>query len=121
MRALDIVRSVIRVSGKTQAEIAEELGKSSQGTISMMLQNRNMKIENIVALLDVCGYELVARSRDGVRPEFLFGNMPEGMRNPVSSEMKLKEYIRTVVTEELSKRGKEEYGWKRVDLPDDDI
>lgn len=121
MRAQDIIRSVIRVSGKTQQQIADELGKSSQGTISMMLQNRNMRIENIITLLNACDYEVVARSKDGVRPEFVFGNNPGGMTDGAMSEMKLKEMIRKVVTEELSKKDNSEVDWPRIDLHDEDL
>lgn len=121
MRAQDIIRSVIKVSGKTQQQLAEELGKSSQGTISMMLQNKNMRIDNIVTLLNACDYEVVARSRDGARPEFVFGNDPGGMSNGMPSDMKLKELIRKVVFEELAKKENDKIGWQRVELPDDDL
>lgn len=121
MRAQDIIRSVIRVSGKTQQQLAEELGKASQGTISMMLQNRNMRIDNIVTLLNACDYEVVARSRDGARPEFVFGNNPDGMSNGIPSDMKLKELIRKVVNEELAKKEEDSLDWQRIDLPDDDL
>ena len=121
MMVQDILRSIIRLSGKKQQEIADELGKSSQGTISMMLQNRNMKIENIMQLLNVCGYELVARSRDGVRPEFVFGNYSGGALDSASSDMKLREMIRVLVSEELDRRDRQTVDWPRIDIPDDDL
>lgn len=116
MRAQDIIRSVIRISGKTQQQLADELGKSSQGTISMMLQNKNMRIDNIVQLLNTCDYDIVARSRDGVRPEFVFGGGSDGASTSNVSDVKLKTLIRQVVAEEL---GNKSVDIPRISLPDD--
>lgn len=120
MRPQEVIRSVINVSGKTQQQLAEELGKSSQGTISMMLQNKNMRIDNIVTLLNACDYEVVARSKDGTRPEFVFGGSIAASTG-ASSDVKLKELIRQIVAEELAKKDSEGIGWSRIDLPDDDL
>lgn len=103
MKVQDVAKTVMRTSGITQTYLAEKLGKAGPSTISMILSGRSMKVDNLLTILNECGYDLIAKSRDGVRPDYLIGD-GELTQQPAKSEVKLRDIVREMVAEELRKQ-----------------
>jgi transcriptional regulator with XRE-family HTH domain len=91
----------MKATHTTQQEIAEGANLSGQSAISQFLKSRNMRVDNLLIILDACGYELVARSRDGSTPEYVIGNETATGENRESMDAR----IRNIVAEELAKAG----------------
>lgn len=103
MKVQDVARTVMRTSGITQTQLAERLGKAGPSTISMILSGRSMKVDNLLTILNECGYDLIAKSRDGVRSDYLIGD-GELTQKPAKSETKLRDLVREMVAEELRRQ-----------------
>lgn len=78
MKANEIVVAVMKdtmmLDGKqyTQTRMAEELSEKAGKTVTLAavndrLKNENMKISNFVEMLDLMGYEVVARPKNDKR------------------------------------------------------
>ena len=104
MRVQDVAKSIMKLSGVTQGDLAEKFGKAGQSTISMILNGRSMKVESLLQILDVCGYELIAKSKDGKRPEYLIG---EASGEQIRSANYDEERIRAIVEEVVARKMKE--------------
>jgi len=102
MRVQDVTKQILKESGITQQQLAERFGKASQGTISMLLNGRTMKVENLLLILDECGYEMVLRSRDEGRPEYVINN-EQSQRIPVKStdDDRIREIVEDVVAKKI--------------------
>jgi transcriptional regulator with XRE-family HTH domain len=104
MKVQEVCRAVIRTSGLTQKDIAERHGKSGQSTISMMFQSKSMRVEGLLMILNDCGYDLIARSRNKDLPNYVIGD--ETNEDYLMNEARfdrLRDIVREVVQEELKK------------------
>lgn len=102
MTVQEVARGVLKAVGKTQTQIAEDLGLAGQSSIGTFFRSKSMRVDNLVKMLNACGYELVARSGDGKHPEFVIGeklSVPE--RDPM--EVKVEELVRKVLAAEFGK------------------
>jgi len=72
MKAQDIVRGVIKITGNTYKTVVEKSGMKWESNISMLLKSNGMRLDRLIKVLDACGYELIARSKEGGYPEFVF-------------------------------------------------
>lgn len=105
MRAQDVAKIVMRSSGITQGQLAETLGKAGPSTVSMILSGRNMKVDDLLVILNECGYDLIVKSRDGVRPDYLIGDGE--MEQPKRSEKRLRAIVHEMVVDELKRMNAE--------------
>ena len=82
MKANEIVVAVMKDTvmqdGRTytQTRIAEELSERSDKKVTLAavndrLKNENMKISTLVEMLDLMGYEVVARPKNDKRSEYI--------------------------------------------------
>jgi hypothetical protein len=104
MTVQEVAKSVIKVTGKTQTQLAEECGFAGQSSIGTFFRSKSMRVDNLLKILNACGYELVARSGDGKHPEFVIGeklSIPE--RDPM--EVKIEEMVRKAIETELGRKG----------------
>lgn len=104
MTVQEVAKAVLKSVGKTQTQIAEDLGLAGQSSIGTFFRSKSMRVDNLVKMLNACGYELVARSGDGKHPEFVIGeklSIPE--RDPM--EVKIEEMVRKAIETELGKKG----------------
>lgn len=102
MTVQEVARGVLKAVGKTQTQIAEDLGLAGQSSIGTFFRSKSMRVDNLVKMLNACGYELVARSGDGKHPEFVIGeklSVPE--RDPM--EVKVEELVRKALAAEFRK------------------
>lgn len=73
MNHTDAVKAVLKHTGKTQKRLAEEMGFRSNRTISMRINRESARLEGILEILDICGYEMVAMPKSSLRlPEDTF-------------------------------------------------
>lgn len=102
MTVQEAARNVMKVTGTTQTMVAERAGLYAQSAVAMYLKSKSMRVDALLAILNACGYELVARSGDGKHPEFVIGeNLSEETRK---SEMdRIAEMVRKTVMEEIAK------------------
>lgn len=121
MKAQDVIRSVMKQSNVTQQELANRLNKSGPSTISMLLRNSNMRIDVMTKILDICGYDLVARSRDGVRQDYVIDDGETRIESLMSSDAKLRQVIRSMVDAELKRRGVGDGGSFDMKFTDDEL
>lgn len=111
MTAQEAVRCIMKTNGITQTDVAEKIGKSQNGVAMFLKSGTSMRIDNLLKLLDVCGYDLIVVDRNGAAPSYRISN-EEGL-DVVGSERTsvapttpdYKELIREVVADELRKRG----------------
>ena len=106
MTIQEAVRSAMRSAGMTQKEVAEAIGGYGQSKISMALKSVNMRTDTAVAILNACGFELVAMGPHGEK--LVIGNETQSaeQRNAAGQfgEMTLNEIVRGVVQEELKRK-----------------
>lgn len=105
MRAQDVAKIVMRSSGMTQGQLAEALGKAGPSTVSMILSGRNMKVDDLLVILNECGYDLIVKSRDGVRSDYLIGDGE--LEQPKRSEKRLRAIVHEMVVDELKRMNAE--------------
>lgn len=103
MNASDAAKSIMKISGVRQQDLVDKFGKSGQSTISMILKAKSMRVDNLLMILDTCGYDLVARSRDGERPEYVIGEERPG--EAVQEAESIKDMVSKAVSAELDRRG----------------
>ena len=75
---VDVMKNTMMLDGKqyTQTRMAEELSERSEKKVSLAavndrLKNENMKISNFVEMLDLMGYEVIARPKNDRRAEYV--------------------------------------------------
>ncbi len=79
---VEVMKTTTKKDGAayTQTKLAEELSenavkrgekKVSLAAVNDRLKNENMKISNFIEMLDLMGYEVVARPKEGKRAEYV--------------------------------------------------
>ena len=75
---LEVIANTTNEEGKKirQVEIIERIERNfglkvTQAAFSDRLKNKNMKTNTVIEILDVLGYELVARPKKGGRQEYV--------------------------------------------------
>lgn len=63
MTEKSIIREVMSVRGYNQTLLAEKANLKRQSNVSEMLRSRNLRVDNLVRLLEAMDCELVVRSR----------------------------------------------------------
>ena len=62
MNARDLMKEIVEESGLSQATNAEKAGYKRASNVSECLRSNNMRVDNMVRILNACGYELIIRS-----------------------------------------------------------
>lgn len=75
---MDVMKNTVMQDGKqyTQTRMAEELSEKADKKVTLAavndrLKNENMKISNFIEMLDLMGYEVVARPKNDKRAEYV--------------------------------------------------
>lgn len=66
MNEKDILREIIRLKGFNQTMLAEKAGMKRQSNVAEMLRSRNLRVDNLVKLLDALECDLLIRSREPI-------------------------------------------------------
>ena len=62
MNARELMKEIVEESGLSQATIAEKAGYKRASNVSECLRSNNMRVDNMVRILNACGYEIIIRS-----------------------------------------------------------
>ena len=75
---VDVMKNTMKQDGTayTQTRMAEELSERSEKKVTLAavndrLKNENMKISNFIEMLDLMGYEVIARPKNDKRAEYV--------------------------------------------------
>ena len=75
---VEVMKNTVTQDGKqyTQTRMAEDLSERSEkkvtiAAVSDRLKNENIKISNFIEMLDLMGYEVVARPKADTRSEYV--------------------------------------------------
>ena len=63
MNEKEIIREIMSLKGYTQTLVAEKAGLKRQSNMSEMLRSKNLRVDNLVRLLEAMDCELVIRSK----------------------------------------------------------
>lgn len=63
MTPSEIIHAILKRTNTTQAELAQRLGYTTQGTVSNRLNRGEMKVGTFLNMLDALGYEFVVRPK----------------------------------------------------------
>ena len=64
--AKEIVRALTDKRGITQQSLAERAGFAGQTNIAALYQSKNMRVDNLVRLVEALGGELIVRTVDDI-------------------------------------------------------
>lgn len=64
-----IVRKLMKMKGYNQTLIAENAGFKRQSNVSEMFRSRNLRVDNLIRILEAMDCELVIRSKTAVPRE----------------------------------------------------
>lgn len=102
MEIKEAIKCIMKGKGITQTALAERLG-CKQNNISMYIKsNMAIKVENLVKLVNACGYDIVLINRENLENAYTIGGEEEVK---VSGDDDINAMVRRIVAEELSKRG----------------
>ena len=62
MNARELMKAIVEESGLSQSTIAEKAGYKRATNVSECLRSNNMRVDNMVRILNACGYEVIIRS-----------------------------------------------------------
>lgn len=75
---IDVLKNTMNQDGSryTQTQMAEELSEKAGKKVTLAavndrLKNENIKISNFIEMLDLMGYEVVARPKNDKRAEYV--------------------------------------------------
>lgn len=66
MNEKEILRDVMKLKGYNQTLVAEKAGFKHQSNVAEMLRSKNLRVDNLVRLLEVMDCELMVRSKTSV-------------------------------------------------------
>ena len=81
----------------TQMDVAIACGKKNQSYISMLLQGKSMRVDNLVKVLNACGYDLVAVDRSGLGRKFTVTDGALEEDEPDENEATVEDRLRSMI------------------------
>lgn len=69
MTEKEIVRAAMNIRGFNQTMLAEKANFKRQSNVSEMLRSKNLRVDNLVRLLDAMGFDLIVKDRNGSNRE----------------------------------------------------
>lgn len=108
MKEQEVIRRVMKEKQMTQTDVAVACGKKNQSYISMLLQGKSMRVDNLVKVLNACGYDLVAVDRGGIGRKFTVTEEPteedDLAENGETLEDRIRSMIEKMVDEKIGER-----------------
>ena len=103
MDVKEAVKKAMKTKKITQMELADMM-HAKQSSIAMFLSRGNaMKLDNLLRMVNTCGYDLVLVDRDNVKNTIIIGEKDEVDFTP--EEGWLADRVRELVESEIEKRG----------------
>lgn len=104
MKVSEALKSMMKQKKMTQSEVAEQMGKN-QNSVAMYLKNADsMRLDNLMRMVDVCGYDVVLVDRNGDGESYVLGDGSEihGTMLPQKMTDGMREVVRGIVREEIA-------------------
>ena len=60
----DAVKDIMKKTKTTQCKLAELTGGKSQPTIAKSINSNNMKVQTLLEMLDIMGYEMILQPKN---------------------------------------------------------
>lgn len=105
MKVSEALKSMMKQKKMTQSEVAEQMGKN-QNSVAMYLKNADsMRLDNLMRMVDVCGYDVVLVDRNGDGESYVLGEGSEikGTVLPEKMTDDMREVVRGMIREEIAK------------------
>lgn len=105
MKVSEALKSMMKQKKMTQSEVAEQMGKN-QNSVAMYLKNADsMRLDNLMRMVDVCGYDVVLVDRNGEGESYVLGEGSEikGTKLPEKVTEDMREVVRGIIREEIAK------------------
>lgn len=67
--APELIKRAMKTRGYTQQMMADELGYARANGVGMAISGRNMRIDILVRMLDVLGFDVIVKDRNGSNRE----------------------------------------------------
>lgn len=64
MTTQQIMKEIVESSNLSLETIANRMGAKRASNVSEMLRSKNMRVDNMVKILNACGYKLVIQSEE---------------------------------------------------------
>lgn len=61
----EVARRVMKDKKLSQGEVAARAGMKGQSAVGMWLSGKSMRVDNLLKILDACGYDLIVKDRSG--------------------------------------------------------
>ena len=65
MTVQEVAKQVMRDRGYSQGEVAKRAGMKGQSSVGMLLQGKSMRVDNLIKIMEACGYDLIVKDREG--------------------------------------------------------
>lgn len=104
MKVSEALKSMMKQKKMTQSEVAERMGKN-QNSVAMYLKNADsMRLDNLMRMADVCGYDIVLVDRNGEGESYVLGEGSEINGTKLSQKMTddMREVVRGIIREEIA-------------------
>lgn len=59
MNHSDAAKEILKRVGKSAVQVGAELGYRSSSTVGMRINRESVRLDNLLEILDACGYEMV--------------------------------------------------------------
>ena len=79
MDANEVIRRMLRMSGKSNRQVSREIGKAESFVSASLSQGVRPRIDTFAHIAEACGYEVLVRSREDVillTPQVVVEYMP---------------------------------------------
>lgn len=110
MKEQEVIRRVMKEKHMTQTDVAVACGKKNQSYISMLLQGKSMRVDNLVKVLNACGYDLVAIDRSGLGRKFTVTDGASEEDEPDENEATVEDRLRSMIEKMVDEKIRERVG-----------
>lgn len=87
MGITEALKVMFKSKGYTQGDIAEKIGKKQNSVAMYLKTGEGMRVDNLMKLADVCGYDVVLVDRDGQCESLVIGNGSSAVSQPSEAHM----------------------------------
>lgn len=105
MTVQEVAKRVMRDKGLSQGEVANRCGATGQSMVGMWMQGKSMNVDKLLKILNVCGYEIIVRDKNGKGNMYRISEesgediVTDGI--PASGTDTIRELVKQFVAEEL--------------------
>ena len=77
MTQVEAIKEMMKQAGTNGVKLSEEMGYASKTTLSVMMQRKNMTVDVLLEIADLCGYKVTLTKK----------NKGDKIRQPIDLEL----------------------------------